>query len=346
MARSRNHTFFSNLLFPGFLLGFLFFAGSSPFFAARLQEPVCLLPEEYDVWGCDWGKNGRIVFAGKLQGEEGEKTRLWLYRPGTGGNPLHWTGTGAMMDFSPRWSPQGDGVVMVRRRPESVTGEGTASSIWWKAYPSGEGRRLTSGPWDRDPAWSPEGKRVVFVRGDGPFLSSLAVIPKEGGEVTQLTPFTEGFITAPVWAGTRVYFTRLALEPVEFSLPATERGGDARFRSYKLGKGGVWYLDLTTGEEKPLIVDEHDNRYSAVSPNGRYLAFVSTGGITLDKHRPVRDRAALFVLDLKTGRRYLVAGGVNSNGAAPVWSPDGKKLVFFSFRRNRPAMWVTKWEAE
>lgn len=345
MARFRNFSFCSKFI-PIFLLGFLFFAVNSPFAAAKPQEPVCLLPEEYDVWGCDWGKNGRIVFSGKLEGEEAEKTRLWLCRPGTDSEPLHWTGTGSLMDFSPRWSPQGDGVVMVRRSPESVTGEGTASSIWWKAYPSGEGRRLTSGPWDRDPAWSPQGESVVFVRGDGPFFSSLAVIPKEGGEATQLTSFKEGFITAPVWAGARIYFTRLELEPVEISLPSAESSGDARFRSYKIGKGGIWYLDLATGEEKPLIVDEHDNRYSAVSPNGRYLAFVSTGGITLDKRKPHRDRAGLFVFDLETGRRHLVAEGVNSNGAAPVWSPDGKKLVFFSFRRKRPAMWMTNWEAK
>ena len=346
MARFRNSSIFSSLIFPAFLGVFLFFAGSSPFTAAKQQEPVCLLPEEYDVWSCDWAKNGRVVFAGKLQGEEAEKIRLWIFQPGTGGEPLHWTGTGSLIDFSPRWSPQGDGVVMVRRRPESVTGEGTASSIWWKAYTSGEGRQLTSGPWDRDPAWSPEGKSVVFVRGDGPFLSALAVVAKEGGDVTQLTAFKEGYITAPVWAGNRIYFTRLELEPTEISLPAAGGGGDARYRSYKLGKGGIWYLDLATGEEKPLIVDEHDNRYSAVSPDGRYLAFVSTGGITPDKRKLPRDRAALFVYDLKTGRRRLVAGEVNSNGAAPVWSPDGKKLVFFSFRRNRPAMWVTNWEAK
>jgi len=345
MARPGNGSFFANFT-PVFLLGLLFFAGTSLFSAAKPEEPACLLPEEYDVWGCDWGKSGRIVFTGKLEGDAAEKTRLWLYRPGAEEAPLHWTGTGSLMDFSPRWSPQGDGVVMVRRSPESVTGEGTASSIWWKAYPSGDGHRLTSGPWDRDPAWSPEGKSVVFVRGDGPFLSSLAVIPREGGEVSQLTPFTEGYITAPVWAGNRIYFTRLQLEPVEFSLPAAGSGGDAHFRSYKLGKGGIWYLDLATGEEKPLIVDEHDNRYSAVSPNGRYLAFVSTNGITFDQRKPVRDRAGLFVLDLKTGRKHLVAEGVNTNGAAPVWSPDGKKLVFFSFRRNRPAMWVTNWEGK
>lgn len=336
------------LLMFGIFSSLLFFSGSSTFFAARLQEPVRLLPEEYDVWGCDWSGDGRIVFAGKLQGEEAEKTRLWLYLPGTAGkSPIHWTGTGSLMDSSPRWSPQGDGVVMVRKRPESVAGEGTGSSIWWKAYPSGEGRRLTSGPWDRDPAWSPEGESVVFVRGDGPFFSSLAVTNKEGGGVTQLTPLAEGFIIAPVWpAGNRIYFTRLELEKIEFSLSGADNSGDSRFCSYKIGKGGIWYLDLASREEKPLVVDENDNRYSAVSPDGRYLAFVSTGGVTVDERRPARDRAALYVFDLVTGQRHLVAGKVNSNGAAPVWSPDGEKLVFFSFRQNRPAMWETNWEAE
>ena len=62
MARFRNSSIFSSLIFPCFSGGFLFFAGSSPFTAAKQQEPVCLLPEEYDVWSCDWAKKQEGCF--------------------------------------------------------------------------------------------------------------------------------------------------------------------------------------------------------------------------------------------------------------------------------------------
>lgn len=334
MNRNTYFCFFSKVL-----LGVLFFLGSS-FFPANTEEKVVrLVPEEYDVWSCDWSVDGRIAFAGKLQGEKGIKTRIWLCRPDSESSPVHWTETGSLVDFSPRWSPEGDGVVMVRRKIEDPLEEGLHSSIWWKAYPSGEGRQLTGGPWDLDPSWSPDGEFIVFVRGDGPFLSSLAAVGKNGGEVMQLTPLREGCIMAPVWTvDNRIYYTVLELEEEQVDLE------DENYTTQRIGKGDIWYLDLMTKEEKPFLADEFDNRYSAVSPDGRYLAFVSTRGVTVDETRPVRDRAALFVFDLVTGQQYLVGQGVNINGAPPVWSSDGKKLSFFSFRQNQPAMWTMPWE--
>ena len=139
-----------------------------------------------------------------------------------------------------------------------------------------------------------------------------------------ILPHRSGLVTgsiSPVWNWNRP----------RFPLPAAGGGGDARYRSYKLGKGGIWYLDLATGEEKPLIVDEHDNRYSAVSPDGRYLAFVSTGGITPDKRKLPQDRAALFVYDLKTGRRRLVAGKSTVTARRRFGARTGKNWSFSAF---------------
>jgi len=62
--------------------------------------------------------------------------------------------------------------------------------------------------------------------------------------------------------------------------------------------------------------------------------------------RLVRDRGALYVYDLKTGQHHLVTTGVSMHGAPPAWSPDGKKLVFFSLRNKRPAMWVVGWKSK
>ena len=48
----------------------------------------------------------------------------------------------------------------------------------------------------------------------------------------------------------------------------------------------------------------------------------------MKENKLIMDRGVLYVRDSKTGREHKVTEGVSMNGAPPVWSPDGKKLVF------------------
>jgi Tol biopolymer transport system component len=305
---------------------FLIFFSSYSFLPGFAQsKPERLLSEDYDVWSCDWSSTGRLVFSGKPKGENGMALRVWLYNFNKK-DPIPWTGTGSLIDLSPKWAPDGSGVVMIRRLVTSTDTQGLPSAVWWKAFPSGEGLQLTSGPWDADPAWAPDGKKVVFVRGDGPHRTALAVVGRDGGKVKNLTPVSEAVISTPCWGKDgRIYFTRI------------ER---------KTGKSGIYVLNPTTGQERVLLRDEDDHRFPVLSPQGRYLAYVSTRGLAVKENKLIMDRGVLYVRDLKTGREHKVTEGVSMNGAPPVWSPDGKKLVFFSFRSKRPAMWVVKWDGK
>lgn len=330
--------FGQRLLILTFCAVMVVFAGNAFLRSEEAKAPLRLVSEEFDVWSCDWSADGRVAFSGKIKGEAATRMRIWLYRPEGDKPPILWTGTGSLIDLSPSWAPDGTGVVMVRRKVSDIPEEGLHSSLWWKAFPSGEGLRLTDGPWDRDPAWSPDSEFVVFVRGDGLYRSSLAVVGRNGGKVDVLVTMEDGFIAGPYWSrDQKIYFTRLKQDMKQVCI------SDESYNFVHLGQGSIFYYDLKTAKVHTLLDDGNDNRYPVLSPDGRFLAYVSNRGVLPEEKKP-RDRGALYVLDLNTGRHYQVVERASLNGSPPRWSPDGKKLIYFSFRQDRPAMWVVEWE--
>ena len=100
----------------------------------KKPEPDRVIPGDYDVWSLDWAPDGRIAFCGKQEGEAGTETRIWLYRPEQA-KPVLWTGTGSLIDFAPKWAPDGSGVVMVRKTAPTPERREFATGIWWKRVP-------------------------------------------------------------------------------------------------------------------------------------------------------------------------------------------------------------------
>ena len=303
------------MLFALFLLG-----NTSVIGKKNEIDLVRLLPKEYDVWSADWSPDGRIAFSGKNEGDEGIKMRIWLYRLRPDSSPAAWTGTGTLIDSFPRWAPDGSGVVMVRKRAPNFTAQDMNTEIWWKAFPSGEGMQLTLGPEDRDPAWSPDGKRVIFVRGEGIYSSSLLTVNLNDRKIKTFFSNEQGFISTPEWGvNNRIYFT--LMKPKK-KLAKTDT---QTYECWGLDKGSIWMYNPETGDKKSVIDDEYDNRHPAVSPQGRYLAFVSTKGDNGPENKVFRDRGSLFLLDLKTGERFHITGGVSLNGAPP-WEQPGASM--------------------
>ena len=85
------------------------------------------------------------------------------------------------------------------------------------------------------------------------------------------------------------------------------------------------YIQKIDGEERRLTTTPDIWEIEpAWSPNGDLIAF--SAGTTMAN-------LDLYVMDPKGGEPRLVHAGADSEGGAK-WSPDGRKLVFFSFTRG------------
>lgn len=294
-----------------------------------------LLPKNYDVWSCDWTPNGKaLVFAGKLQGEDNTKMRIWYWSLEPASDPLPLTNTEQLFDFSPRWSPDGTKIIMARRSFGKSSFPYISSSLWLKELSSGAGKQLTSGPEERDPSWSPDGTQVVFSRGQGPYRAQLVTVNLIDGTIKILAGQEGELLNSPWWGRNgSIYFTKLSPSP------KTVMVGGQGYQVMDFGKGGIWGINPLTGVINPVVVDEFDNRLPVLSPDGTKLAFVSNR-ISTKEGNGKFDRGSLFIKNLNTGEIAYVTNKVGLNGGSLSWSPDGKKLAFFTFRSIRPAIWV------
>jgi hypothetical protein len=116
--------------------------------------------------------------------------------------------------------------------------------------------RLTSGAgFDVEPAWSPDGKRVAYIEGRNYFTGPLRIINAEDGTSVELpgTVQANGKLTFHA-DGRRILGT----------FPSPELKGDAL----------AWF-DLTTAKVVPVVQLPRPVRRSALSVDGRWIAYAT-----------------------------------------------------------------------
>jgi dipeptidyl aminopeptidase/acylaminoacyl peptidase len=181
-------------------------------------------------------------------------------------------------DFRPRWSPDGKTLAFVSDRDGK-------NAIWLLNPDGGEARKLVDPPAAvRDYEWSPDGKSIAFTRidettpeeakraaekddarvvGEGAKRLHLYLVDVESGAVRRLTSGAFSIWTFS-WAptGTEIAFDRG---------PGT--GLDDLYRT------DIYAVNVATGELKPLVVRTGADRMPVYSPDGKWLAFTSWGGV-------------------------------------------------------------------
>jgi Tol biopolymer transport system component len=220
--------------------------------------------------------------------------------------------------MGPRVSPDGERVLFWTSDPQAQGVQGYNGDIWLSDLTRGTLTRLSSDSQeDFWSIWTPDGQHIVSTMATGSANSvGLYARRADGAGPPERLTVNEG----STWQ-----------QPYSFT-------ADGTLLYFQQSEGGtqhdIWVLPWGNGSEpRPVLTSPAEEFHPAVSPDGRWLAYVSNES----------GRNEVYLTDLPERRaRWAVSAG---GGSEPAWAPDGSELFYLQTEGNRTAMLVVRVEA-
>jgi Tol biopolymer transport system component len=211
----------------------------------------------------------------------------------------------------PVWSPNGKKILYWACR------EGN-HDVWVMDADGSNRKRLTDHPaLDGEGEWSPDGKQIVFVSertGNG----DLYLMDADGSHQKQLTFNEKALDWTPHWSPDGKKIAYLCDDTPKAILE-------------------LWVMDLETGEKKPLTPETQDNVVPQWRPpDGKELLYQGWTGGTYAELKGSYD---LMIMNPDgSEKKTLIPSPVNE--MSNRWSPDGKRILFWSWRTGNPELFL------
>jgi len=158
--------------------------------------------------------------------------------------------------------------------------------------------------------WSPDGKYVVYTGARDDEFDIYRMAADGTGTEARLTS-TKGLDDGPEYApdGRHIYFN-----------------------STRSGTMQLWRMKPDGTDPEQITNDEYNNWFPHLSPDGRWIAFVSFPKEVSPSDHPYYQRVTLRLMPVEGGPARVIAYVYGGQGTmnVPSWSPDGRMLAFVS----------------
>lgn len=192
-------------------------------------------------------------------------------------------------------------------------GHGGKSCVYTVPVKGGEPNAITTLMPSYLHGWSPDGKCLVYSGGrDGKF--DVYRIPSDGSaSETRLTD-SPGLNDGPEY---------------------TPDGKYIYFNSSRSGMMQLWRMKPDGQDQEQVTNDEFNNWFPHISPDGRWIAFISFGKDVDPTDHPYYKQVYIRLLPMDGGKPRVIAYVYGGQGTmnVPSWSPDSSRIAFVSNSR-------------
>ncbi|MEQ9443424.1 MAG: hypothetical protein RIG62_30575 [Cyclobacteriaceae bacterium] len=190
--------------------------------------------------------------------------------------------------------------------------DGIEHRVYVLPMEGGTARRLTEQSPSYWHGWSANGKEVYFVAQRDTNMYNIYKKPLKGGDEIQLTSVESGYTDGP------------------------EESPDGKYMYYNSNKSGtmqLWRMKPDGTDPEQLTFDEYNDWFPHISPDGKWIAFLSYGSDVPSDAHPNYDRVSIRLMPASGGVPRVIANLYGGQGSfnVPSWSPDSQQIALVSY---------------